>query len=72
MYAGSAVSAQSRKPVTIREPLGTAALRRADHSSVLPYPVPNTNLHNDVAVSTFGNTHALTALRSSCLWLSHC
>jgi hypothetical protein len=41
--------------------LGTAALRRADHSSLLPYPVPNPNLHNDLAEPTFGNTHALTA-----------
>jgi hypothetical protein len=65
MYAGSAVSAQSRKPITIRDPLGTAALRRADHSSLLPYPEPNLNLHNDLAESTFGNTNALTALRSS-------
>jgi hypothetical protein len=35
MYAGSAVFAQSRKPDTIRDRLGTAALRRADHSSLL-------------------------------------
>jgi hypothetical protein len=72
-YQDRPVNAASYVPLDRHQQLGlgTAALGRADHSSLLPYPVPNPNLHNDLAESTFGNTHAPTTLRSSCLWLFH-